>query len=162
MSCGGSTRETPSTLLNACHIELSTRNMCIWRFYQVLPVESVGRKKQHRVAMRRTFNLLPLTCSIKLVFIQRQGCTDFGHQLSVTTEFYTLALNTCGSSVWYSLRITHLVPSILRWLRDFWERLHLSCNLNCARRYNCPVAVLEALDSNTIFWWGNWMVWLCE
>jgi len=48
-------------------------------------------------------------------------CTNFGRHISWATEFWTIAPNTCGPSIWTWLRIALLASWILRWLLDFWK-----------------------------------------
>jgi hypothetical protein len=48
-----------------------------------------------------------------------QGCTNPGHQVAQTTEFYVVAANICGSSTCNLLYVTLLAPRILRWHIDF-------------------------------------------
>ena len=47
--------------------------------------------------------------------------TNFGRQIAWVTEFWTMVLNTCGSSIWTWLRINLLTSRILKWLLDFWK-----------------------------------------
>ena len=44
-------------------------------------------------------------------------CKNFGRHVSWATEFWTMAPNTCGPSIWTWL----LASRILRWLLDFWK-----------------------------------------
>ena len=48
-----------------------------------------------------------------------QGCTNFGLEVLITIEFYTIALNVLGSLLWSWLHVTILTPVILRWLLDY-------------------------------------------
>jgi len=48
-----------------------------------------------------------------------QRCTNPGHQVAWTTEFYMVAANICGSSIYNLLYVTLLAPKILRWPLDF-------------------------------------------
>jgi hypothetical protein len=48
-------------------------------------------------------------------------CTHFERQISWATEFWTMAPNTCGASIWTWFRITLLASRILRWLLNFWK-----------------------------------------
>jgi len=46
----------------------------------------------------------------------RQQCTNPGHQITMTTEFYTVIPNICGYSVWNLVHVTILAHGILRLL----------------------------------------------
>jgi len=48
-----------------------------------------------------------------------QGCTNPGHQVARTTEFYMAAANIFGSSTCNLLYVTLLAPGILTWHLDF-------------------------------------------
>lgn len=53
--------------------------------------------------------------------IVKQKCTDSGHQIARATNIFTLPPDICGLSAWNLLRITLLMPRILRCLLDYWK-----------------------------------------
>lgn len=69
-----------------------------------------------------TFGSVSQSCCHMLVIAQRwcvsafqgleQGFTNRGFQIAVTTKFFTMAPDICGSSVWNILRATLLAPTI--------------------------------------------------
>jgi len=48
-------------------------------------------------------------------------CVLAGHQFARATDFCTVEPDVRGSSEWYLLLVTLLVPRILSWLLDFWK-----------------------------------------
>jgi hypothetical protein len=52
--------------------------------------------------------------------IVKQECTDSGHQIVRATNVFTLPPDICGLSAWNLLRITLMLPRIIRCLVDYW------------------------------------------
>jgi hypothetical protein len=50
-----------------------------------------------------------------------QGGTYPERQVSQVIEFCAVTPNICVSSVWNLFHVTLLVPTILRWLPNFWK-----------------------------------------
>ena len=50
-----------------------------------------------------------------------QGCTNPGHLVVVTSKFWTVAPNICGSSTRNLLHVRLLAPKTWRWLPRFWK-----------------------------------------
>jgi hypothetical protein len=55
------------------------------------------------------------------VLIARISCNTAGVYKFWVTKLYMVELNVSGSSIWYLLHVTFLVPTILRWLLHWWE-----------------------------------------
>jgi len=53
--------------------------------------------------------------------IVKQECTDSVHQIVRATNAFTLPPDICGLSAWNLLRMTLLMPRILRCLLDYWK-----------------------------------------
>jgi len=47
--------------------------------------------------------------------------TNFGRQIARVTEFWTVAPNTFGPSMWTWFLITLLTSRILKWFLEFWK-----------------------------------------
>ena len=60
----------------------------------------------------------------------QQGYTNPRHLVSWVTKLYMVAPNVFGSSTWYLLHVTFLVPTIFRWLLHCWKICgHLLCSI---------------------------------
>jgi len=53
--------------------------------------------------------------------IFKQECTDSGYKVVRATDVFTLPPEICGLSAWNLLRVTLLMPRILRCLLDYWK-----------------------------------------
>ena len=51
--------------------------------------------------------------------IFKQECTDSGYKVVRATDVFTLPPEICGLSAWNLLRVTLLMPRILRCLLDY-------------------------------------------
>jgi hypothetical protein len=53
--------------------------------------------------------------------VVKQECTNSGHKIVQATNVFALPPGICGLSAWNLLRITVLMPRILRCLLGYWK-----------------------------------------
>ena len=87
-----------------------------------------------------SFSEYETTNKSKIQIILRQGCISPGRQLAWATNFFKVAPNICGSSVWSLLYVTLLPNKIFCCLLDFWKTFgHLSYTFDLNVLFKDPV-----------------------